>query len=137
MGMSLSKLQELGMDREARRAGSHGVTKSRTQLSNWTELNCIQINSRSCMAQKDWKFTFCSHNILKSANSYTDQLSSMQSFRNSKTDGFYLQHVTFKNALRDISITSFQRRKIPGGESWADWYGQAWKWCSSFQLTSQ
>ena len=70
------------------------------------------------MAQKDWKFTFCSHNILKSGNSYTDQLSSMQSFRNSKTDGFYLQHMTFKNALRDISITSFQRRKIPGGESW-------------------
>ena len=38
MDMSLSKLQELVMDREAWRPVIHGVTKSRKQQSNWTEL---------------------------------------------------------------------------------------------------
>ena len=36
--MSLSKLREFVMDRKAWRAAIHGVTKSRTQLSDWTEL---------------------------------------------------------------------------------------------------
>ena len=40
-GMSLSKLREFLMDREAWRAMIHGVAKNRSRLSDWTELNWV------------------------------------------------------------------------------------------------
>ena len=51
MDVSLSEMEELVMDREAWRAAIHGVTKSQTQLSHWTELKeniivCIEGSSQ-------------------------------------------------------------------------------------------
>ena len=43
MDMSLGKVQELVMDREAWRAGIHEITKSRTWLSDWTERNHLTV----------------------------------------------------------------------------------------------
>ena len=48
MDMTLSKLWELVMDREAWPAAVHGVTKSRTGLSNWTELRLFPSVHRPC-----------------------------------------------------------------------------------------
>ena len=59
MEVSLSELQELVMDREAWHAAIHGVTKSWTQQSDWTELNwmtkvfyssCLPIFKLGCLS---------------------------------------------------------------------------------------
>ena len=55
MDMSLSKLQELVMDREAWPASDHEVTKSQTWLRDWTELNWPESGIfRSAIKRKIW-----------------------------------------------------------------------------------
>ena len=65
MDVNLSELWEMVMDREAWRAAIHGVTKSRTRLSDWNELNWTEFTvaqnwmQSKCPSAGEWMKSYC------------------------------------------------------------------------------
>ena len=89
MDVNLSELQELVMDREAWRAALHRVAKSRTQLSDWTELNWI------------WKWGFPGGSAVKNLPANAGDMGSIPGLGRSPRQGNVnpLQYPCLKNSM--------------------------------------
>ena len=102
MDMRLSELRELVMDREAWRAAIHGVSKSQTQLSDWTELIGLD-----AMILVFWRLSF---KLAFSLSSFTfiNRLFSSSSLSAIKVvSSAYLRLLIFLQAILILAYESF------------------------------
>ena len=78
MDVILSELRKLVMDREAWRAEIHGVAKSRTRLSDWTELQCRRLRFKPWVRKIPWK-TQPTPEFLPGESAWTEEPGGLQS----------------------------------------------------------